>query len=144
MKGKAGNVLYKGWVVGPTMQGWAATSNGTRITASSRASLIRRLNRVLDTDAGSEWCNQNPDRVRRDAQGRVVSVLKGPSVVRKKAGKPARPVVSKRESLKLSTSEWIWLSAIAEAHHCFYLKKPSWRQLIRKIAIGDIDVRVKK
>lgn len=52
-----------------------------------------------------------------------------------------------RKSVPLTEKEWNNLNRIATKHNCIAqggpIRRPSWRTLLRKIAIGELDV-VKK
>jgi hypothetical protein len=50
----------------------------------------------------------------------------------------------KRESLKMSESDWTALLAVAQKTGSIYSDKPSWRRLILRIARGEILCREKK
>lgn len=70
-----------------------------------------------------------------------VRLREGLKPVWPKAGKAARPVVSKRESLKMALSDWKALTAVAERAGARYVGKPSWRRMMLQIARHDLVVR---
>lgn len=73
-----------------------------------------------------------------------VRLREGLKPVWPKAGKAARPVVSKRESLKMAPADWEQLRIIAAWTGSRYAGAVSWRRMILRIARRELVVRVKK